>query len=115
MKRGEAGDLRMFQVVEPSTSSFFVSHCRFGTSNNTTKDFEHQNRLKRPLAVPFFVPPIGRSTKNFKETVVLRLFLHYPILRPRILGVHCANALHMVGQNIRPKGWQLLAIAWYYN
>ena len=24
MKHGEAGDLRMFQVVEPSTSSFFL-------------------------------------------------------------------------------------------
>ena len=31
-----------------------------------------------------------------KESVFLRLFLHYPILGPRIRGAHVENALHMV-------------------
>ena len=31
-----------------------------------------------------------------KESVFLRLFLHYPILGPPIRGAHVENALHMV-------------------
>ena len=31
-----------------------------------------------------------------KESVFLRLFLHYPILGPTIRGAHVENALHMV-------------------
>ena len=39
-----------------------------------------------------------------KESVFLRLFLHYPILGPRIRGAHVENALHMVvGFDANPR------------
>ena len=86
----------MFWVVEPSTSRFSLSHGRLGTSNNTTKDFKHQKSEKRPLVVSFFVSPIGCPWMFHKESIFLRLFLHYPILGPPIRGAHVEKALHMV-------------------